>query len=137
MTFIPSSDFCASMIKVNEAGDRFELFAHQVVIFDKADELRSEWNQFVYSAIKKSGKTTINAIQAIKWALEHPDDELIIQANDYDQSVARVFTSAVKLCGATTSSARYSPTRSSSRTAQTSEPFRATTRARQEPIRDT
>jgi hypothetical protein len=98
MTFIYYTDFCDNVIKVNELGQPFRLTEHQRVIFDTADDLREFWNQFIYSSIKKTGKTTVNASKTIKWALEHPDDELIVQANDYEQSVGRVFTAIVKLC---------------------------------------
>jgi phage terminase large subunit-like protein len=98
MTFIPFTDFCGSVIKLNEAGKPFKLTEHQRVIFDKADELREFWNQFIYSSIKKTGKTTLNAIKGLKWALENPDDELVDQANDYDQAQGRVFNAQVKLC---------------------------------------
>jgi phage terminase large subunit-like protein len=92
------TDFCDNVIRVNEVGQPFKLTEHQRVTFDTADELRDDWNQFLYSTIKKSGKTTLNAGYCIKWALEHPDDELIVQANDFEQATGRVFTAIVKLC---------------------------------------
>jgi hypothetical protein len=98
MSFIPFTDFVDSVIKLNEAGNPFRLTEHQRLIFNLADELRDDWNQFLYSCIKKSGKTTLNAIRGIKWALENPDDELVDQANDFDQATGRVFNAQVKLC---------------------------------------
>jgi hypothetical protein len=44
-----------------------------------------------YGASGTRSVTQLQAIYAIKWALEHADDELILQANDYDQSIGRVF----------------------------------------------
>ena len=96
--FMRFTQFVDRMIKVNEVGQPFKLCPHQRVIFESADQLRNFWNTFIYSTIKESGKTTLQAMHAIKWALEHDDDLLILQANDFDQGVSRVFGSMSKLC---------------------------------------
>jgi phage terminase large subunit-like protein len=98
--FIPFTEFCDKVVKFGSDGKRFRLAPHQRVIFAKIDELlqADAINQIVYSTVKKSGKTELQAITAIKWALEHADDELILQANDMDQATGRVFKAVVRLC---------------------------------------
>ena len=92
--------FCDKVIKLGSDGKPFTLVPHQRIIFDLADELYEQdvWNTFLFSTIKKSGKTELQAIAALKWALEHDDEELLLQGNDYDQSVGRVFKAVARLC---------------------------------------
>lgn len=94
------SDFCDQIIRYGSDGKPFALQPHQRVIFDTADDLldRDEINTILFSTIKKSGKTELQAIAALKWAIEHEADEILIQANDYDQSVGRVFRAIARLC---------------------------------------
>ncbi len=84
--------FTDKVIKNTETGKPFRLQAHQRAILDLAYELlvAGAWSTFIYSTIKKSGKTTIQAILLLWWAYTHDDDELKIAANDFDQGVGRV-----------------------------------------------
>jgi phage terminase large subunit-like protein len=99
-SFIPFCKFCDRVIKFGSDGKPFHLAPHQRIIFDTADDLFQQdlWNTFLYSVIKKSGKTELQAIYALRWAIEHDDDELLLQGNDFDQSVGRVFKAVVRLC---------------------------------------
>jgi phage terminase large subunit-like protein len=57
------------------------------------DNGRLPWTTFIYSTIKKEGKTAIAQAVTTWWAFtQEPPNELKIVANDLDQSVARVFT---------------------------------------------
>ena len=100
MNFIAFTEFCDKVIKLGSDGKPFTLAPHQRETFDLADELYQQdlWNTFLYSTVKKSGKTQLQAIAALKWALEHDDDELLLQGNDYDQSVGRGFKAVARLC---------------------------------------
>lgn len=97
---VPLTEFCDRLIKLGSDGKPFWLAPHQRVIFDTIDELllQDAINQVVYSSIKKSGKTELQGIAALKWALEHDDEELLLQGNDFDQSVGRVFKAVARLC---------------------------------------
>src|SRR5574340_318532 len=53
------------------------------------------YRTIIYSAVKKSGKTAINALVSLWWAFcVQPPDEIIVAANDLDQSTSRVFDAA-------------------------------------------
>lgn len=62
--------------------------------FDADGQLK--YKTIVYSAIKKSGKTAINALVCLWWAhcLDQNPDEIICAANDLEQSSSRVFDAA-------------------------------------------
>jgi len=57
--------FIDKLIKKNERGDSFSLMDHQREIlrlaFDFDQDGRLPWDTILYSCVKKSGKTTINA----------------------------------------------------------------------------
>jgi phage terminase large subunit-like protein len=83
--------FIDRVVKHNESGKPFTLLSHERDYFQLAYDLMSLCNAFIYSAIKKSGKTTLNAIFQLWWGFTHPDDEIKLAANDQEQSISRVF----------------------------------------------
>ena len=94
--------FIDECITVNERGRPFRLTPVQRAVltaafmFDRRGQLA--WSTFVYSCPKKSGKTTINAALLLWWAYtQDAPNELLVLANDLEQSTARVFTTARKL----------------------------------------
>lgn len=94
--------FIDDLIKVNERGKRFQLFDHQRKIlrsafaFDRDGQL--PWKTIIYSCLKKSGKTTINAAVTLWWAFtQDPPNQILVLANDRDQAEARVFKTIVEL----------------------------------------
>jgi phage terminase large subunit-like protein len=94
--------FIDECITVNERGRPFRLTPTQRAVltaafmFDRRGQLA--WTTFVYSCPKKSGKTTINAALLVWWAFtQDAPNELLVLANDLEQSTARVFTTARKL----------------------------------------
>jgi phage terminase large subunit-like protein len=52
----------------------------------------------VWSEVKKSGKTFIAAVLGLWWAFVTASTEVIVAANDLEQSVGRVFTTMADLC---------------------------------------
>jgi phage terminase large subunit-like protein len=88
--------FIDEFIRVDGNGQAFRLEDHQRRILEKAfrydDQERFIYRTIIYSAPKKSGKTAINALVCLWWAfcIEAPN-EIIIAANDLDQSVSRVY----------------------------------------------
>ena len=76
---------------------RFE--RHQRSILEEAFRQDSDgrfiYRTIIYSAPKKSGKTTVNALVCLWWGFcVQPPDEIIVAANDLDQSTSRVFDAA-------------------------------------------
>ncbi len=56
------------------------------------------WDTFVFSCVKKSGKTTLNAALTLWWATtQEAPNELYILANDLEQAKARVFETISRL----------------------------------------
>jgi phage terminase large subunit-like protein len=94
--------FIDDLIKVEERGKPFRLVDHQRKIlrlafaFDRDGRL--PWKTIVYSCLKKSGKTTINAAVTLWWAFtQDPPNQILVLANDRDQAEARVFKTIVEL----------------------------------------
>jgi len=88
--------FIDRFVKYNELGQPFALTPHQRVILSLAFQFdengKLPYDTFVYSTVKKSGKTTINAAVTLWWAFtQEPPNELNAVANDLEQSTARVF----------------------------------------------
>jgi phage terminase large subunit-like protein len=99
--------FVDRFVRVNELGQPFRLMDHQreflrlAFAFDDAGLLL--WTTLVYGAIKKSGKTFLEALLALWWAYCHEaPNEIIAIANDLEQVQARAFKS---MCGLI----RYNP----------------------------
>jgi phage terminase large subunit-like protein len=88
--------FIDSLIKKNELGQPFTLMDHQRDILRLAfafdENGRLLWDTILYSCVKKSGKTTLNGALTLWWAAtQEAPDEILILANDLEQSLARVF----------------------------------------------
>jgi phage terminase large subunit-like protein len=58
---------------------------------------RLRFRLLLWSEPKKSGKTLLAAVLVLWWAFTVPDTEIIIAANDLEQSVGRVFQTVVAL----------------------------------------
>jgi phage terminase large subunit-like protein len=88
--------FIDEFIKQDGIGQPFHLEDHQRKILGEAfrydENERFVYRTIIYSAPKKSGKTAINALVCLWWGfcIEAPN-EIIIAANDLDQSVSRVY----------------------------------------------
>jgi phage terminase large subunit-like protein len=98
----PASDvpdlvaFIDARIQRNELGQPFQLAEHQRVILREAftfdAEGRLSWDTVIYSAVKKSGKTTINGVVTLWWGLtQEAPNEILVVANDLEQAQGRVF----------------------------------------------
>ncbi len=95
-------EFIRRVIKESELGKPFKLMPFQEEILNLAfafdEDGRLPYDTVIYSCPKKSGKTTINAALTLYWALtQEPPNELILAANDLEQSKARAFASCEKL----------------------------------------
>jgi hypothetical protein len=85
------------LIKKNELGQPFALTNHQREILRIAfafdQDGRLPWDTILYSTVKKSGKTTINGAVTLAWAFtQEAPNEILVLANDLEQSLARVFS---------------------------------------------
>ena len=90
--------FIRRCIKRNELGQPFRLLPFQeeilnlAFVFDGAGRL--PYDTIIYSTIKKSGKTTLNACLTLYWAFtQEPPNECLAVANDLEQARARAFAS--------------------------------------------
>jgi len=96
--------FIEKCITKSELGKPFRLLPHQKEIlrlaFDFDGSGKLPWDTIVFGAIKKSGKTTLNAALTLWWALtQEPPNELLCVANDLEQSLARVYRSMEAIIG--------------------------------------
>jgi phage terminase large subunit-like protein len=88
--------FIDEFIKQDGNGQAFHLEDHQRKILGEAfrydENERFVYKAIIYSAPKKSGKTAINSLVCLWWGfcIEAPN-EIIIAANDLDQSISRVY----------------------------------------------
>ena len=94
--------FIDACITRNELGQPFRLLDTQreilrlAFVFDTSGRL--EWETFVYSCLKKDGKTTTNALLTTWWAwTQEAPKECYSLANDLEQSQSRVFAAISKL----------------------------------------
>lgn len=94
--------FIDECIPVNERGRPFSLTPTErevlgaAFLFNKAGRL--PWDTFLYSAPKKSGKTTLNACLTLWWLFtQDAPNELLVLANDLEQAESRVFATMRKL----------------------------------------
>lgn len=81
---------------VREDKRPLRLEPHQRAILDEAfrvdESERFVYRTVIYSATKKSGKTSINSLLCLFFAYTiEPPNEIIIASNDLDQSVSRTF----------------------------------------------
>jgi phage terminase large subunit-like protein len=94
--------FVDRFVKVGETGQPFELYPFQRELFDAAFEFdadgRLAWDTFVYSTVKKSGKTALNGLVTLWWALtQEIPNELFVLANDQEQAQSRAFAAMAKI----------------------------------------
>jgi len=88
--------FIDRLVKRNELGQDFKLTDHQREILRLAFAFDSNgrlpWNTIIYSCVKKSGKTTLNGAVTLAWAFtQEAPNEILVLANDLEQTLARVF----------------------------------------------
>jgi phage terminase large subunit-like protein len=94
--------FIDQFVKVGETGRPFQLYPFQRELLSQAFAFdadgRLPWDTFVYSTVKKSGKSAIEAIVTDWWALtQEAPNEIFVLANDQEQSKSRVFAAAAKI----------------------------------------
>jgi phage terminase large subunit-like protein len=93
--------FADTFLPYNEKGKRWRLSRHQRRVLARAfrhgpgGDLR--FRLVLWSEPKKSGKTFLAAMLLLWWAFSNPDTEIIVAANDLEQSVSRVFKTAAAL----------------------------------------
>jgi phage terminase large subunit-like protein len=93
--------FADTFLRNNEKGKSWRLSRHQRRVLARAfrrgrrGELR--FRLVLWSEPKKSGKTFLAAMLLLWWAFTNSHTEIIVAANDLDQSVSRVFETAVAL----------------------------------------
>jgi hypothetical protein len=88
--------FIDKLVTKNELGRPFSLTDDQREILRLAftfdNDGRLPWDTIIYSCVKKSGKTTLNGALTLAWAFtQEAPNEVLILANDLEQSLARVF----------------------------------------------
>src|SRR5262245_1854087 len=88
--------FIDKLVKKNELGQPFTLIDHQREVlrlaFDFDSDGRLPYDTILYSCIKKSGKTTLNGALTLAWGFtQEAPNEILILANDLEQTLARVF----------------------------------------------
>ena len=88
--------FIDKLVKKNELGEPFKLMDHQREILRLAftfdENGRLPWDTIIYSCVKKSGKTTLNGAITLAWGFtQEAPNEILILANDLEQTLARVF----------------------------------------------
>jgi phage terminase large subunit-like protein len=96
MNIISPITFIDRLIKKNELGQSFALADHQRKVLSLAftfdEDGRLPWDTIIYSTVKKSGKTTLNGALTLAWGFtQEAPNEILILANDLEQSLARVF----------------------------------------------
>jgi phage terminase large subunit-like protein len=93
--------FADTFLPNNEKGKPWRLSRHQRRVLARAfrrgrrGELR--FRLVLWSEPKKSGKTFLAAALLLWWAFSNSNTEIIVAANDLEQSVSRVFETAVAL----------------------------------------
>lgn len=88
--------FIDRLVKKNELGQPFKLMDHQREILRLAftfdENGRLPYDTVIYSCVKRSGKTTLNSALTLWWAFtQEAPNEILILANDLEQTLARVF----------------------------------------------
>jgi phage terminase large subunit-like protein len=85
----------------NEKGQPWQLSRHQRRVlaraFRRSADGRLRIRLLLWSEPKKSGKTLLAAALVVWWAFITPHTEIILAANDLEQSVGRVFQTVVAL----------------------------------------
>jgi len=87
--------FADRFLPFNEKGVRWKFNRYQRRVI--AAMFRRHFSIRLWSEPKKSGKTLVAAVLGLWWAIITPNTEIIVAANDLDQSVGRVFATMVAL----------------------------------------
>src|SRR5215467_9155936 len=92
---ISPAQFIDRAIRNNEKGIAWKLSLYQrrvlELAFQRSPDGALKYRQVVLSEPKKSGKTFIAACLGIWWAVITRSTEIIVVANDREQSISRVF----------------------------------------------
>ena len=109
--------FADTYLPRNEKGRAWSLSRHQRRVLARAFR-RDPGGELLFQLVlwgemKKSGKTFLAAVLVLWWALTNADTEIIIAANDFDQSVSRVFRTIVQLIRHNPALAKYVKIRAS------------------------
>ena len=96
MNTVSPITFIDKLVKKNELGQPFRLSDHQREVLRLAfafdQDGRLPWDTILYSCIKKIGKTTLNGAFTLAWGFtQEAPNEILILANDLEQTLARVF----------------------------------------------
>src|ERR1700750_1391953 len=96
MKSISPITFIDKLVKKNELGQPFTLIDHQREVLRLAfafdEDGRLPYDTILYSCIKKSGKATLNGALTLAWGFtQEALNEILILANDLEQTLARVF----------------------------------------------
>ena len=109
--------FADAVIKRNEKGRPWTLTRYQRRVlkraFRRTKDGRLMFRIVVWSEVKKSGKTFLAAVLGLWWAFVNPGSEVIVCANDLEQSVGRVFRTMTMLCEANPALLKYVTLRAS------------------------
>ena len=93
--------FIDRFVRCDEKNRPFRLSPHQRHVLEQAmhwdEDGRLLLRIFLWSEMKKSGKTFIAACLALWWTFTNPNTEIIIVANDLEQSVGRVFKTIAQI----------------------------------------
>ena len=93
--------FIDRFIPLNEKGQPWRLSRHQRRVLRRAFRWdahgRLRMRTLLWGEMKKSGKTFLAACLALWWGFVTSDTEIIICANDMEQSIGRVFKTIIKL----------------------------------------
>jgi phage terminase large subunit-like protein len=88
--------FIDDFIPRNEKGQPWRLSAYQRTVLALAFAV-APLRILLWSEPKKSGKTFVNAALGLWWGFTRPNTEIIVVANDLEQSVGRVFKTMADL----------------------------------------
>jgi len=93
--------FIDAFIRFNEKGQAWSLNRHQRRVLAKAFQWDADgqllFRILLWGEMKKSGKTFLAACLILYWAFVTPNTEIIVAANDLEQSVSLVFRTIVNL----------------------------------------
>ena len=97
-TALDPAAFADRYLPRNEKGQRWAL--HRYQRRGLASMFRRHFALRLWSEVKKSGKTFLAAVLGLWWAYTHAKTEVIVAANDLEQSVSRVFKTMADLLAA-------------------------------------
>lgn len=93
--------FIDRFIRFGEKGRPFRLSPHQRRVLERAMQWDADGRLllriFLWGEMKKSGKSFIAACLVLWWGYTNPNTEIILVANDQEQSLGRVFRTVVQI----------------------------------------